>query len=240
MGAHYILMKNKNLHLLKFLYAQNRYGAYCVPVSSIHRPAAQIILRGRVHEPKTLEYIITHANTGDVLTAGAFFGDFLPAIATNVADTAHVWSFEPNYENYRCAQITCTLNDLSNVSLFSKGLGDIRRTVNLDCIGAQGESRGGGSTIITSPIPGKEYQMVDVVPFDDVFPNDRHISVVHLDIEGYEPFALRGALRTIRRCNPILILETVPNGSWFDDNILSLGYKPIGTLHKRNTIFKIA
>jgi hypothetical protein len=34
--------------------------------------------------------------------------------------------------------------------------------------------------------------------------------VIHLDVEGYERAALEGARKTIARCRPLLVLETLP------------------------------
>jgi hypothetical protein len=36
------------------------------------------------------------------------------------------------------------------------------------------------------------------------------VSIIHLDVERFEAYALRGARKTIVRCQPLLILETVP------------------------------
>jgi hypothetical protein len=39
----------------------------------------------------------------DIVPAGAYFGDFLPALS-NCGDDVGVWAFEPNVENYTCAE----------------------------------------------------------------------------------------------------------------------------------------
>ena len=72
---------------------------------------------------------------------------------------------------------------------------------------------------------------VRVVRVDDIVPIDRHVSVLHLDVERHEQEALSGALRTIERCRPILILETVPEPSWMSANIFGFGYREIGRAH---------
>jgi hypothetical protein len=62
------------------------------------------------------------------------------------------------------------------------------------------------------------------------------VSILQLDVEGHEKEALAGALKTIRRCLPIIILETLPESillrsAWFAENVLGLGYRPFGTVH---------
>jgi len=45
---------------------------------------------------------------------------------------------------------------------------------------------------------------------DNAVPEDAAIAVLHLDLEGSEALAIEGGARTIARCRPVLILETVP------------------------------
>ena len=42
---------------LNGIMASNEYGAYCVPSSCIHRPAALAVLRSRVWEPETVNLV---------------------------------------------------------------------------------------------------------------------------------------------------------------------------------------
>jgi hypothetical protein len=76
---------------------------------------------------------------------------------------------------------------------------------------------------------------VEVVTVDDVIPSERKISIIQLDVEGFEKPALAGALNSIQRCKPILILESLPDEDWLYTNILPLGYKIAGEAHD-NTI----
>ena len=70
-------------------------------------------------------------------------------------------------------------------------------------------------------------EQIDILTIDGSVPKDRNISILQLDIEGFEKQALMGALETIKRCKPILILEDdhgFTKSDWFKDNILSLDY----------------
>jgi len=48
---------------------------------------------------------------------------------------------------------------------------------------------------------------VDVVPLDDLVAKTRKVSVLQLDVEGFEAEALRGAARIIGDNHPLIILE---------------------------------
>jgi FkbM family methyltransferase len=223
--------KTKPKHpVLNCLIAHNEHGAYCVPVSSKHRPAAQTILKGGVWEPDTIK-AICEAPEGDIVHAGTYFGDFLPALPRDRS----IWAFEPNQENWRCAQITKHLNGLYNVSLFEGGLGAERGQSRVVTTDSSGKPRGGNSTIKT-PESGEKSAPVEIYALDGLV-GSTPVGIIQLDVEGYELPALKGAIETIRRCRPLLILETVPQNPWFAENILSLGYEVSGKAHD-NTILK--
>jgi FkbM family methyltransferase len=230
------------LSALKCVVSYNKYGGYCVPESSRHRPAARAILSSDVWEPQTIDFIITNCGSGDVVHAGTFFGDFLPAISKGVSTSSKIWAFEPNPENYRCARITLEINDLNNIVLTNAGLGAKREVLLLQTTDENGRALGGASRVI-----GKESNkatqgtIVQIVTIDDTVGNDRNVSIIQLDVEGHEKEALLGALKTIKRCLPIIILEVLPNSTllgsvWFAENITGLGYRKISNLHD-NVVF---
>jgi FkbM family methyltransferase len=229
------------LKALKCTVGYNRYGAYCVPLSSRHRPAATMILRGEVYEPNTIEFMSAHCGTGDIVHAGAYFGDFLPALSQ--ACHGKIWAFEPNLENYRCAQVTVLLNELANVELSRSALGAQRETRALLTADPDGLARGGSSTIVTGPMmPEGRTEMVPMVTIDDTVPPDRPVSIIQLDLEGFELQALAGALKTITRCRPLILLEVLADsnlssGGWFAANVLKLGYRMTGTIHGNAVFF---
>jgi hypothetical protein len=53
----------------------------------------------------------------------------------------------------------------------------------------------------------------------------RTVAIIQLDLEGHEQRALTGALRTIRRCGPALVMETLPDAGWIARNLTLLGYR---------------
>ena len=227
---------------LKCIVAYNKYGGYCVPRSSYYRPASQKIISGDVYEPETIEFIRANCENGDVVHAGTYFGDFLPAISTGSAQDAKVWAFEPNPESFRCAKITLEINDINNVVLTNAGLGEKKDTMFIQTTDEKGASLGGGSQIISDASHTLENVVsVQILAIDDVVPPDRNVTIIQLDVEGHEQAALTGALKTIARCLPVIILEVLPDSTlldskWFSENILKMGYKKINDIHG-NSIF---
>lgn len=227
--------------------ASNSYGRYCVPTALRHRPVVRTILAGEVWEPKVLDLLCAYA-TCDIVHAGTFFGDFLPALSRSRAAGAKVWAFEPAADNVRCAEVTIALNALTNVVLTPAGLGERREERLLSSRDAAGQSLGGWCTYTTTaaattmPTPGSTSELTRLVAIDEVVPPDRPVGVIQLDVEGFEGPALRGALRTIARCRPILVLESPPQGDvlsedWFQEHVFALGYEKIGYLHENVVLF---
>jgi len=210
--------------VLDCMFARNEYGAYCVPRSSRHRPAAQAILQSRVWEPDTLS--LMRSTPGDVVHAGTFFGDFLPALALR---DGMVWAFEPNRESYRCAHITADLNDLRNVTLTHAALSDACGEAALAISDRHGVPSGGASRLISGCPDGRNHETVPLVTVDETVPSDRHVGALELDVEGHEQQALAGALLTIKRCRPLLILEKLPSQDWLQQHLPD--YRVTGTVN---------
>lgn len=222
--------------LLPCVLASNRHGLYCLPVTALDRPAGRLLAAGDVYEPDTINLIAQHCGAGDVVHAGTYFGDLVPALSKSLATGATLWAFEPNPESFRCAAITIALNGLSNVALTHAGLGATCGTASVKMQDQTGRDLGGCSRIMPddSQLPGCE--RVTVTTVDATVGSERTVSVLQLDVEGYEREALEGAQKTITRCRPLLILELQPGArllesTWFADHILALGYRHTLSVH---------
>lgn len=222
--------------------AANEYGRYCMPRASIHRPVPQAILRGLVWERETLGLLCSVDSGSDIVHAGAFFGDFLPALSGSRTGRAVVWAFEPNRENHHSATVTMRLNGLQKVKLASRGLGNKSGRATLVIREEDGTPLGGGSRLAASAPAGRawsEGEEIAMTTIDQAVPGDRDVAAIQLDVEGNERAALEGAMSTVRRCRPLLVLETVPEPTWIDANLTPLGYAWDGNVNG-NTVFRPA
>ena len=236
LATHY---SGDNTSVLQCSIAYNKFGGYCIPLSSHYRPAAQKILSGNVNEEETIEYIVNNCSEGDIIHAGTYFGDFLPALSAACADSSRVWAFEPNPENYRCALITQQINEINNVELANMGLGSNEGLLPMMVSDENGRALGGASRFIETAHNTNVQQLtqVKIVRIDDIVPSDRRVTIIQLDVERFEQPALAGAMSTIKRNRPILILEHLPDRVWLAENILELGYIVVGKVC-RNTILR--
>jgi FkbM family methyltransferase len=132
-----------------------------------------------------------------VLDVGANIGWYTFALASN---GFRVFAFEPFRQNVNLMRLTACANPAAaaRVQLFAGGLGD--RDQNCFLISETGINLGDGHTICRAPgepeniPPGYAViGQVSVRRLDDLLPpNAGGISVMKMDTEGFEVFALRG------------------------------------------------
>lgn len=122
-----------------------------------------------------------------------------------------VYTFEPDDLNYHCLDVNCKGPSFHK---FHGGLGNTDESLAL----RRGKMTNVGTHRLTSS-PGN----VKMYRIDDL--NLEHCDLIHLDIEGYEEKALRGATATIEKFRPVVITER----SGGERLLLQLGYK----LHKK-------
>jgi len=195
--------------------AKNKYGIYSIPKEVEYTYTAQLILEGGVHEDTTIEYI--QSVGGNIIHSGSGFGDFLPALK----NCDKVWTFDPNTLMYQSSLETISLNELKNVEIFPYAIGEYDGSALLKHIDIKGLEMGPRSEM--SIYDGVE---VRIVKLDTIIPKECKISLIHLDLEGYEFEALKGAKDIIERDKPIIVLEIDTRAVDYNDFMLSLNYIP--------------
>lgn len=199
----------------------NKYGKYSVP--NHNTPTVKIIKKGGVYEPDTIKFIIDNLNNKAMIHAGTYFGDFLPAISK--ATRGNIFAFEPNNENYKCAKETIKLNRLNNVVLHNSALSSFVGEVSFKT-SKNNVKLGGGSHIVNDGDEGDCVEKINTNTIDFILENkDDNISIIQLDVEGHEEDALIGALNTIKKYKPIIIIENRVSNSFYEKELKPLGYK---------------
>lgn len=145
------------------------------------------------HDQWTLKKVLGYCKPGStVIDAGAYIGDHTIAYSRAVGHSGLVLAFEPNPMAFKCLEHNC--GKLSNVHPVPFGLSDKRETCGLDITSenyGMANLRGEGE--------------VKCVPLDDY--EVKNLSFVKVDIEGYEPKFLAGAVKTIRKHRPVMLIE---------------------------------
>lgn len=177
-----------------------------VPADASHRPAVQAFVQGHYYEAyshMSFKKILDYKKGGNVVHAGAFFGDMLHTLSLS-ADT--VYAFEPVLENYVFAKKNAERLGLDNVVLQNAGLSEQNGTCRMRIRSDDGAFMGGASIIVPkTPRQSDNFEMVPTFRLDDL-PID-NVTLLQLDIEGHEINALRGATVLIEKCQPIILVE---------------------------------
>lgn len=196
--------------------AENKFGLYFIPEGTEYTYTASKIIAGGVHEPETIDFIQNAAQDMAIIHAGAGFGDFLPAFK----NLKWVYTFEPNPLNRSAVHATVEANALHNITVLPYALGSYQGTGNLQVEDDLGREMGVRSEIALEGEP------VFITTLDSIIPENEPISIIHLDLEGYEFEALDGARKIIDKWHPIVILEIDKRAVDYNNYMEKLGYYP--------------
>lgn len=208
-------MMEPKTYNLKYFAAHKNDEKHFVPAYAVNRPACKAILNGQHYEPKTHEFIsyIASVDSGELVHAGTFFGDMLPSFC-NSFKGSYVYCFEPVIENYILARLTVAANRLANCLLYNAALSSCVGNKLINTLDESGAHLGGASSI------GSRGQIVPSLTINSF--DFKNLLVIQLDIEGHELDALRGAVSTIKKHEPIILVED--NLKNCTDFLLGVGY----------------
>lgn len=182
--------------------ATNEFGHYCIPDAMADNPVAKALNAGGVYEAATLNLIRRKLGRGDVITGGVGLGDFLPALDASVSSSAVVHAFEPNTQACAAAAFTIRLNGLDNVRLHPVVAGKRRRDLPMPQLrGLPEGSEIDEATEVSEPVLAKMQRLEQIVP------EGRYVSVIHIDSCGLEMPAILGGKRIVQDCAPTIILK---------------------------------
>ena len=196
--------------VLAFTHAGDKI--YLVPGDVDLTPS--ILIEGR-YEPDVEQTIRRQIRQGDTaVDVGANVGYHTLAIAHAVGPGGRVHAFEANPEVHRLLQATLLINSLTSfrgvgrVNVHNMAVADRDGTMKLSFVPSH---YGSGNLVTDDPGSsfGPEYSSVVEVPtvrLDALLHDVPSVDFMHLDIEGAEPLAMRGARALIGRSPQIRII----------------------------------
>jgi FkbM family methyltransferase len=183
------------------------HSIYLVPLDLDLTPG--IVLHGE-WEPNVERAIVGSLKPGGIaIDIGANVGYHTLAMAATVGSGGQVYAFEANSEVMRLLRATIFVNGLRWVALYENAALDRPGTITL--ASAPGHY---GSGHVINDGPSSDYDPAYSIRTDvaastiDSILGDRvrNIDLIHLDIEGSEPLALRGSQTLIERSPKIKII----------------------------------
>ncbi len=141
-----------------------------------------------------------------IFDVGANFGFYALMLAAMLEPRGRVYAFEPVPDTFARLQKNIELNGLqSAVQAFDMGLAEAARAGHMD----YHAEHTGGARILDDGAAGTA---VNLTSMDAFCAQDKiqRVDLIKLDVEGYEEKVLRGGADTLRRLQPILLIELSP------------------------------
>lgn len=141
--------------------------------------------------------VVERCATGrDVLDCGAFNGD-TAIMFSKFTKARRIYAFEPDQSNFSVLMYTLAVYPLKNVVPLPFGVGEADRAARL-------HPEGASSFVETESAGGEKIEMRAI----DSFVRERGAApgIIKMDIEGYELNAVKGALKSIKKHRPILLI----------------------------------
>ena len=193
---------------------------------------------GQLYESFIYEFIRKHLHTviggTTVIDIGANFGFHTLEFSELVGESGKVHSFEPQKFVFYQLCGNLLLNGCDNVIPHNVALGDVSKVVMMERPDYYSE----GKINIGDTHVGLQNAQDRVAEkrLDDYHINN--VSVIKIDVQGFEPFVLDGARETILRNKPVIFIEVEPGQlqlygftpSDILDRLTALGYtyrKPV-------------
>ena len=178
------------------------YNKYFLPKK--HFEACVFKEKYGLEELKNKEYF----KNKDIIDAGAFIGD--SAIVLSDYTNKKVYSFEPTSLNYQYMLKTIELNKKENIIPVNLGLGDKEEEIEMGVCGS-------GSGILTV-IKAENTEKCKVTTLDKyVQENNLEVGLIKTDLEGFEQNFIKGAINTIKKFSPTLLISIYHTPSDFFD-----------------------
>lgn len=138
------------------------------------------------------------------IDVGANLGLVSLYAASLIGKTGRGFAFEPNPEIYKRLVDHLTTNRIRNFTHFNLALGESRGKATLNVPKHSGQ----GSLVAQA---GSTYQVeVPIVTGDDVLDVSKDSAVIiKIDVEGYEPWVLRGMPKILSHPNCAVIIEVI-------------------------------
>jgi len=145
-------------------------------------------------------------NTHTVVDVGANIGVYAIPLAKRVSK---VIAFEPNPKTSEILKKSIALNQIRNIVLIQKAVGDTKKAIlfGLSAIPMQ-------SGVITGPTTDAESSIeTECIDLDTALATENRVDWLLIDIEGFEVSALKGARKILQRFSPKIIIEV------FNENV---------------------
>lgn len=184
-------------------FPKEKYEVYRIPgiglfyLDDITDVIKNILRNGKVWEESVVDAIKEYVKPDStVIDVGAYIGTHTVLMSKCVGRKGRVYAFEPQRKIYRELVYNLELNKSINVVPLRFALGSSSEIVEMVPT-RQGNEGGTGV--------GKGGDKVELRSIDSF--GFRNVSLIKIDVEGFERYVIDGARKTIKKYQPVLIVE---------------------------------
>lgn len=165
---------------------------------------------GGIYEQYLFDYIKNNIDikNKNVVDIGANFGFHSLEFAQMIGDSGKVYAFEPQRLVYYQLCGNIIINGLDNVICHNVGLGDKEDILELENQNYYSKETINIGDTHTNKFTGNGKERVQIKTLDSY--KIENVSVIKIDVQGYEPFVLDGGRETILRNKPYIFIEIEP------------------------------
>ncbi len=150
----------------------------------------------RLDYDRSVEDVVRRIKVGDtVLDVGANIGAYSVRMAQAAGNEGKIYAIEANPVAFECLEYNC--RNLTNAIVIHAAAAAAN-----DSQAYMIQEANVGASHISDSSPDYACQTMTIDSLELVKCN-----LIKMDIEGFEPLAILGAMKTIRRCRPIIFIE---------------------------------
>lgn len=187
------------------------------------------IIQSRSYEPHVTKIIKNILRENHVfLDIGANVGYFTMLASTITKNKGKVIAFEPNPQNLQLIYSSIQTNQFNNIDIYPFAASDKKTILRFLNVGSNACVVGHNASY------QKNECFVQSVILDDILKDEPQIDLIKIDIEGHEPFAIKGMTNIIKKYRPNILAEFHPWAMKFYNTgdpiqhlhtFINLGYK---------------
>lgn len=119
-----------------------------------------------------------------------------------------VYSYEPTTIPYQCLSKSKDINGLNNLKIFKLGVGEESGRVDIHSATKETYNKGLASIESNFDLDNTfEKETIDIITLDDHIKENKRVSLIKIDVQGYERKVLEGAADLIKKDRPVIIFE---------------------------------
>jgi FkbM family methyltransferase len=153
-----------------------------------------------LHEADISNFVFKNLKKGDnFIDVGAMGGLYSIIASKLVGNKGKVIAIEPHYENKKVLEMNINLNDLKNVSIKNKAIGDKLGDITI--------FYNKSSLDLASAFPGRrKYKFkTEQTTLDSLIDIQSNIKIIKIDTEGYDEKVLLGAERILQKTKYVVV-----------------------------------